>query len=101
MTNIGVATAANNAMTFDNKSRGVTQGRQQVQQHQTDRFGYTPGKFSVSLSYGTSMLSPCLTFICLLKGPGSYNVTNGFDQINRDMQSAKTLQGFGLDQFGI
>ena len=34
-------------------------------------------------------------------GPGSYNVTNGFDQINRDMQSAKTLQGFGLDEFGV
>ena len=28
-------------------------------------------------------------------------MTNGFDQIHRDMQSAKTLQGFGLDQFGI
>ena len=34
-------------------------------------------------------------------GPGSYTVTNGFSKIQRDMQSAKTLQGFGLDQFGI
>ena len=34
-------------------------------------------------------------------GPGTYNVTNGFDQINRDMQSAKTLQNFGLDELGI
>lgn len=34
-------------------------------------------------------------------GPGSYNYTNGFDQIKTAMQNAKTLQNFGLDQFGI
>ena len=34
-------------------------------------------------------------------GPGAYNVTNGFEKIQRDMESAKTLQGFGLDQYGI
>ena len=34
-------------------------------------------------------------------GPGAYSATNGFDQINKAMQSAKTLQQFGLDQFGI
>ena len=28
-------------------------------------------------------------------------MTNGFDQIHRDKESAKTLQAFGLDQFGI
>ena len=34
-------------------------------------------------------------------GPGTYNATTGFDQHNKAMQSAKTLQEFGLDQFGI
>ena len=34
-------------------------------------------------------------------GPGAYNATTGFDQHNKAMQSAKTLQEFGLDQFGI
>jgi len=34
-------------------------------------------------------------------GPGAYHATDGFDNINRAMQSAKTLQQFGLDQFGI
>lgn len=37
----------------------------------------------------------------MLSGPGTYHHTNGFEKINRDMESAKTLQGFGLDQFGI
>ena len=34
-------------------------------------------------------------------GPGAYNATTGFDHHNKAMQSAKTLQEFGLDQFGI
>lgn len=34
-------------------------------------------------------------------GPGAYHATDGFDHISRAMQSAKTLQQFGLDQFGI
>ena len=40
--------------------------------------------------------------VCLVHtGPGSYNVTNGFDKIKRDAESLGTLQGFGLEQLGV
>ena len=54
-----------------------------------NQVGFTPGKYNFD---GLNKI---------ILGPGSYNISNGFDQIQRDMQSAKTLQGFGLDQFGI
>ena len=34
-------------------------------------------------------------------GPTAYAPPVGFDQINKSMQSAKTLNMYGLDQFGI
>ena len=35
-------------------------------------------------------------------GPGAYQAdAGGFEQINRTMQSAKSVQQYGLDKFGI
>ena len=34
-------------------------------------------------------------------GPGAYKPEIGFDQISKTMQSAKSLQLYGLDKFGI
>jgi len=34
-------------------------------------------------------------------GPGAYKPDLGFDKINKTMQSAKNLQMFGLEKFGI
>ena len=37
----------------------------------------------------------------IIIGPGAYQPDQGFDQINRTMQSAKSVQLYGLDKFGI
>lgn len=34
-------------------------------------------------------------------GPGSYQPDTGFDQISKQMQSAKSMNMYGLDKFGI
>ena len=51
------------------------------------------GKANVNPNYGND---PAITN-AFTPGPGAYNATTGFDQHNKAMQSAKTLQEFGLD----
>ena len=63
----------------------------QNKENNMQRVGFTPGK---SCQFIRKLVTNC---IGLVLGPGSYNVTNGFDQIHRDKESAKTLQALGLD----
>ena len=75
---VGQAARATN-VNFNTNNRGGTAVNQaQATAAQVPSYG----------DNGTNQFTP---------GPGAYSVTNGFDKIGRDMQEAKTLQGFGLD----
>ena len=56
---------------------------------------HTPGKWW--LTERESNMHLIIQIYWMIIGPGSYNYTNGFDQIKTAMQNAKTLQNFGLD----
>ena len=66
--------------------------------HTAKTYGNTSMAFHVG---GKGPVNTDPTATNFTPGPGTYNATTGFDQHNKAMQSAKTLQEFGLDQFGI
>ena len=58
----------------------------QNKENNMQRVGFTPGKSCQLIRKIVTNQSYWFDL-----GPGSYNVTNGFDQIHRDKESAKTL----------